>query len=85
MCEPYELQAVLDRLDKAAEGLVLAQKELMEDRRQIARLIVLVQRLTEGADVVAANLANSIERADDAEEVPGAAADAALRSAADHP
>lgn len=100
-----ELQALVDRLDAAASKAEAAAKQLAveleesrrlaeEDRVQVARLILLVQRLTaqgeftlhgtqrleRAAASVASDLAASVGRADEAEDTPGAAADAALRS-----
>lgn len=101
-----DLHAICDRLDKAASTAVQVAEKLAEelavqrdlaatDRVQIARLIVLVQRLLDSAKLnaegverleqtsahVAEDLAASIVRADEAPvETPGAGADAALRS-----
>lgn len=84
------LDAVLDRLDAQqkrtearAEALEIANELLAEDRRQISRVIVLLRRVIEGSEHVAADLAASIARADGGSlDTPGASADAALRSAA---
>lgn len=101
-----ELQSIVERLDAAARktenaaqhlavDLAESQRLAEEDRVQISRLILLVQRLTAqgevtlsgtrrleiGAAHVAEDLAASIVRADAAPAVlPGAGADAALRS-----
>lgn len=82
-----KLDKVLHALETARNELAVQQVLIAEDRVQIARLIVLVGRLLEGqgrskdaADLVAANLAASTNRADEAEGEPGAAADAGLRS-----
>lgn len=100
MTDSEDLHAIIDRLDAAAAKAEDAAERLAdeaeavwllaaEDRIQIARLILLVGRLTRqagrleaGAAVVAEDLAASTGRADDAGDVPGVAADAALRSAA---
>lgn len=86
-------------LEKTAAKLALDLEEARllaaEDRIQISRLILLVQRLTQQGKVtlngtqrlertaahVAQDLADSIERADGADmDKPGASADAAFRS-----
>lgn len=102
-----DLAAIVERLDAAARTTEAAARALAadleearqlaaEDRVQIARLILLVRRLTAQGEVmlhgtqrlertaehVAADLAASIARADQAPaDTPGAGADAALRSA----
>lgn len=66
----------------------LARELAAQDRVQVARLIVLMKRLLDVADRleqtshhVAEDLAASVQRADQApSEIPGAGADAALRS-----
>lgn len=104
--EAEALRQILVKMDEAAEAtakvavqlahdLEEAKELASEDRRQIARLILLTKRLTEqGEDTlhkteslqetavhVAEDLAASIERADEAPaDLPGAGADAALRS-----
>lgn len=100
-----ELEQIIARLDRAATLTEEAARKLAfnleeskllieEDRVQIARLILLVRRLTEqGADTlegtkrlesaashVAEDLAARQNRADGAPSIPGAGADAALRS-----
>ena len=94
-----ELKCIVDRLDKASFLISESAKNLaveseltrelaVQDRVQITRLIVLMQRLTEAVDRleqtshhVASDLAASITRADEAPtDIPGASADAALRS-----
>ncbi len=99
MSNDVDLSRIIDRIDKsalltheAAEKLAieleLARELAAQDRVQITRLIVLMQRLSTSVDRleqtskhVASDLAASISRADQAPtEVPGAGADAALRS-----
>lgn len=101
-----DLRAITERLDAAARTTEAAARQLAhdlehtrllaeEDRIQISRLILLVQRLIQQgqstlggtqrleqtAAHVAQDLAASIVRADEAPtETPGAGADAALRS-----
>lgn len=107
MSNTEELQHIVERMDRAAQlvdqaaaklALDLEEARLLaaEDRIQISRLIILVQRLTQQSEStlsgtqrleattkhVAEDLAASIVRADEAPtETPGASADAALRSA----
>lgn len=99
-------ESIVERMDRAAKTALTAADKLAveletqrdlaaQDRAQIARLIVLVQRLLDAlllnsAGVlrleqtsvhVAEDLAHSIGRADLAPiDIPGAGADAALRS-----
>lgn len=107
MISPEEIAQIAAMMDEAAKttlaaaqllaiGVEEARKLAAEDRIQIARLIMLVQRLTAQGEVtlggtlrlektaahVAEDLAASITRADGANmDIPGAGADAALRSA----
>lgn len=106
MIDNTDLEILAARMDSAARLTVESARRLAvdleetrmlaaEDRVQIARLIILVKRLTEMGDEtraatgrlerttehVAEDLAASIQRADEAPaETPGAGADAALRS-----
>lgn len=99
MSNTEELQHIVSRLDEASRLTVESAKNLAievelarelaaQDRVQVARLIVLMHRLTEAIERleqtshhVAKDLAASILRADEAPtDIPGAGADAALRS-----
>ncbi len=81
-------QTAVDAAVKLALDVEDVRLLAAEDRVQISRLILLMQRLAQGTDRleqtaahVAEDLAASINRADHAPaETPGAGADAALRS-----
>ncbi len=100
MSDTDDLRCIIERLDAAAKMTAGAAAQLAselevtrllaaEDRVQMSRLILLVQRLTQqgqSAEMTAAHvaqdLADSNVRADEApSETPGAGADAAMRSA----
>lgn len=103
--DDQQLQQIVQRMDDAARLTLLTAKSLAveletqrelaaQDRVQLARALVLLQRLIgsvdlnalgterleQGAQFVAADLAARERRADDAPPIPGAGADAALRS-----
>lgn len=99
MSNTDELKGIVSRMDEVSRLNVNSAKQLAfdlevarelaaQDRVQVTRLIVLMQRLLEVAGRleqtshhVAEDLAASVQRADEApSEIPGAGADAALRS-----
>lgn len=76
-----KLDEVLEELRQQKDELAVQQQLIAQDRVQLARLLILANRLVQTGKDVAKDLAASIERADGAPAVPGAGADAALRSA----
>lgn len=92
MCDlEAKLDQVLEALEEAKTQLAVQQVLIAEDRVQIARLLILANRLlAKAGDAaglaagVADDLAASIDRADEAPAgTPGAGADAALRAPQD--
>lgn len=86
-----EVTEALGRVEELQQQLIASMAEQSRldalDRQQIARLLIVMTRISEaliemaGADaVVATNLAEAISRADNTVGSPGEASDAALKS-----